>query len=138
MKLWKSNHNSHPDHAATSVIDYGCEMEGRLTFVGTLIVNGKFSGELISANTLIVGESGELEADVRAGTVILAGQVSGHITARERVELRKSARIFGDIVAPILILEEGVIFDGRCNMKGKDLQVIPLKTEEPHIIHKKA
>ena len=138
MKFWKSNRQKNPEHAATSVIDHGCEMEGRLTFVGTLIVNGKFSGELISSNTLIVGESGELEADVRAGTVILAGEISGHITARERVELRKSARIFGDIVSPVLVLEEGVIFDGRCNMKGKDLQVIPLKSEEPQPIHKKA
>ena len=138
MRFWKSTDKTDPEHTATSVIDYGCEMEGRLTFVGTLIVNGKFNGELISSNTLIVGESGELEADVRAGTVILAGQISGHITARERVELRKSARIFGDIVSPILVLEEGVIFDGRCNMKGKDLQVIPLKTEEPQVLHKKA
>jgi len=141
MRLWKSQQRKDPEHAATSVIDQGCQMEGRLTFVGTLIVNGKFKGELISSNTLIVGESGELEAEVRAGTVILAGQISGHVTARERVELRKTARVFGDIVSPVLILEEGVIFDGRCNMKGKDvkeLQVIPLKSDEHQAIHKKA
>ncbi len=138
MWFWKSNHSSDPDQVATSVIDQGCQFEGRLTFVGTLIVNGKFQGELISSNTLIVGESGELEADVRAGTIILAGQISGHITARERVELRKTARIFGDIISPVLVLEEGVIFDGRCNMKGKDPQVIPLKSDEPQVIHKKA
>ena len=138
MWFWKSNHSYDPDQAATSVIDQGCQFDGRITFVGTLIVNGKFQGELISSNTLIVGESGEVEADVRAGTIIIAGQISGHVTARERVELRKTARIFGDIVAPVLVLEEGVIFDGRCNMKGKDVQVIPLKSDEPQVIHKKA
>lgn len=138
MWFWKFNQNVDPDQAATSVIDQGCIMEGRLSFVGTLIINGKFQGELISSNTLIVGESGELEADVHAGTIILAGKISGQITARERVELHKTARIYGDIVAPILVLEEGVVFDGRCNMKGKDIQVIPLKTEEHQNFHKKA
>ena len=141
MRFWRTHQRKDPEQTATSVIDEGCQMEGRLTFVGTLIVNGKFKGELISSNTLVVGESGELEAEVRAGTIILAGQISGHITARERVELRRTARIFGDIVSPVLILEEGVIFDGRCSMKGKDvkeLQVIPLKSEEHQAVHKKA
>ncbi|NIO09446.1 MAG: polymer-forming cytoskeletal protein [Deltaproteobacteria bacterium] len=126
MWRWRKD-KLHPDHEATSVIDAGCEFDGRLNFVGTLIVNGKFKGELVSSSTLVVGEAGELEAEVRAGTVILAGQISGHITAKERVELRKTARMYGDIVSPVLVLEEGVIFDGHCNMKGKDVQVIQLK-----------
>ncbi len=137
MWRWKKK-NLHPDHEATSVIDQGCQFDGRLSFVGTLIVNGKFKGELISSSTLVVGETGELEAEVRAGTIILAGQVSGHITARERVELRKSARIYGDIVSPVLILEEGVIFDGHCNMKGKEVQVIQLKGDDSQHSDKRA
>jgi len=137
MGFWKRK-RLHPDHEATSVIDQGCHFEGRLTFVGTLIVNGKFQGELISSSTLIVGEAGELEADVRGGTIILAGQVSGHITARERVELRKTARIYGDIISPVLVLEEGVIFDGHCNMKGKDVQVIQLKGDDGQHSDKRA
>ena len=137
MWRWRKN-NLHPDHEATSVIDQGCQFDGRLTFVGTLIVNGKLKGELISSSTLVVGETGEVEADVRAGTVILAGQLSGHITARERVELHKSARIYGDIVSPVLILEEGVIFDGHCSMKGKEVQVIQLKAEEGQHSEKRA
>ena len=137
MWRWKKN-KVHPDHEATSVIDEGCQFDGRLNFVGTLIVNGNFKGELVSSSTLVVGETGEVEADVRAGTVILAGQVSGHITARERVELRKSARVYGDIISPVLVLEEGVIFDGHCNMKGKDVQVIQLKGEDGQHYEKRA
>ena len=137
MWRWKKK-SLHPDHEATSVIDQGCQFDGRLSFVGTLIVNGKFKGELISSSTLVVGETGELEAEVRAGTIILAGQVSGHITARERVELRKSARIYGDIVSPVLMLEEGVIFDGHCNMKGKEVQVIQLKGDDSQHSDKRA
>ena len=112
MQLWKSKVNSH--HAATSVIDHGCEAEGRLAFVGTVALNGKFHGELLSADTLLLGEQAEVEAQVEVGVGIISGQIKGNITARERVELARSARIFGNISAPVLVLEEGAVFDGQC------------------------
>jgi len=107
-----------------SVLDQGCELEGRLTFSGTLVLNGKFQGELLSSDTLIVGENGDLKADVQVGVAIVSGQLSGHITAKERVELRSTARMYGDIVTPVLVLEEGVIFDGHCKMKGNALKAV--------------
>ena len=121
MWRWKRNSSAH-NHASTSVIDQGCELEGRLSFVGTLVLNGKFRGELLSSDTLLVGETGELEADVQVGIAIVNGQVRGNIMARERVELRAAARVYGDIVTPVLVLEEGVVFDGRCKMKNEEPQ----------------
>lgn len=112
MHLWKSKSNSH--HAATSVIDHGCEAEGRLAFVGTLALNGRFHGELLSTDTLLLGEQAEVEAQVEVGVGIISGQIKGNIIARERVELARSARIFGNISAPILVLEEGAVIDGQC------------------------
>ena len=123
MWRWRGN-SSAPDHASTSVIDQGCELEGRLTFVGTLVLNGKFRGEIFSSDTILVGETGQLEAEVQVGVAIVSGQVTGNIIARERVELRGSARIFGDIVTPVLVLEEGVVFDGRCKMKTEELRAV--------------
>ena len=123
MWRWRGN-SSAPDHASTSVIDQGCELEGRLTFVGTLVLNGKFRGEIFSSDTILVGETGQLEAEVQVGVAIVSGQVTGNIIARERVELRGSARIFGDIVTPVLVLEEGVVFDGRCKMKNEELRAV--------------
>ena len=62
--MWHRRRNSSaPDRAATSVINQGCRFEGRLTFVGVLIVNGMFQGELISSGTVIVGETGVVQAD---------------------------------------------------------------------------
>lgn len=119
MWRWKRN-GLGPGADATSVIDQGCELEGRLTFAGTLVLNGKFRGEVCSADTLLVGETAEVEAQIRVGTAIISGQVTGNITARERVELRGGARILGDIVTPVLVLEEGVLFDGRCQMRGEE------------------
>ena len=66
----------------------------------------------------------ELHADVQVGVAIISGQISGHVTAREYVEIKGTARIIGDIVSPVLVLEEGVIFNGRCKMKGEELQVV--------------
>ncbi len=117
MWRWKADPTASAQNS-TSVIDQSCEMEGRFRFAGTLIINGKFRGELLSPDTLLVGESAELEAEVRVGTVIVNGSVIGNITARERVELRAGARIAGGIVTPALVLEEGVVFDGRCSMIG--------------------
>jgi cytoskeletal protein CcmA (bactofilin family) len=120
--MWRWNNNGPAsDKNSTSVIDRGCELEGRFRFSGTLVINGKFRGELHSSDTLLVGESAELEAQVRVGAAIISGRVTGSVTARERVELRASARIAGDIVTPSLVLEEGVVFDGRCSMIGTDI-----------------
>jgi cytoskeletal protein CcmA (bactofilin family) len=123
MWRWRKN-GSTAAHASTSIFDQGCELEGRLNFVGTLVLNGKFRGELLSSDTLLVGETGQLEADAQVGVAIVSGQITGNVLARERVELRRTARVSGDIVTPVLVLEEGVVFDGRCKMKNEELQAV--------------
>jgi cytoskeletal protein CcmA (bactofilin family) len=104
--------------ALSGFIDEGSEIEGRYRFSGTVMVNGRFNGEITSGDTLIVGEKGVLRATVRAGTVVVNGEVTGNVHASERVELRGQARLFGDVEAPVVVVEEGVIFQGRCRMAG--------------------
>lgn len=123
MWRWRASAST-PNEDSTSVIDQGCEVEGRLRFDGTLVLNGRFRGELVSSDTLLVGETGQLEAEVevQVGVAIVSGQITGNIVARERVELRGKARIFGDILTPVLVLEEGVVFDGRCRMRSEEVR----------------
>jgi cytoskeletal protein CcmA (bactofilin family) len=131
MKLWKGLRST-TSSGATSVIDEGCELSGQLTFVGTLIVNGRFKGEIESADTLLIGESGDLESDVRVGVAIIGGRVRGTITAEQKVVLRPTARVVGEIKAPSLLLEEGMVFDGHCAMKEElrgTVEKFPLKQE---------
>lgn len=117
--MWRwSGNSSDSDHGSTSVLDRDCDVEGRLRFTGTFIINGKFRGEVVSPGTLLVGESAEIEGDIRVATAIVSGQVVGNIAARERVELRAGARITGDLITPALVLEEGVAFDGNCRMRS--------------------
>jgi cytoskeletal protein CcmA (bactofilin family) len=121
----------------TAFIDEGSEMEGRYTFRGTVMLNGAFKGEISSEDTLIIGERAVLHADVRVGRLTVSGQVTGNLSATERVELRRTARVAGDVQAPVVVVEEGVLFDGHCRMSRpapvaetaspRDLAVVPLK-----------
>lgn len=113
--MWKK---SRPGgrHELTAFIDEASEIEGKYTFNGTLMLNGKFRGEIASTDTLVIGEKAVVHAHVRAGIILVSGQVVGNLVATQRVELHGAARVFGDIEAPIVVLEEGVLFDGHCRM----------------------
>lgn len=117
--MWRRSRNaSATNRAGTSFIDDSCEVEGQLRVAGTLVLNGKFRGELAMTGTLLVGEAAEVEAEVRARVVIVNGRVKGNIAADERVELRRTAHVVGDITTPVMVLQEGVIFDGHCRMNA--------------------
>src|SRR5262245_12736207 len=100
----------------TAFIDEASEIEGKYTFSGTVMLNGRFSGEICSNDTLIIGEKGVVNATIRAGVVLVSGEVVGNIMGGERVELRGNARVTGDVEAPVVVLEEGVIYHGHCRM----------------------
>jgi len=111
----------------TAFIDEGSDIEGTYAFSGTVMLNGKLTGEIVSNDTLIVGEKGVVRANIRAGVVLVSGEVVGNVLATERVELRGKARVFGDIETPVVVVEEGVLFEGHCRMtKGKPAETAPL------------
>jgi cytoskeletal protein CcmA (bactofilin family) len=121
----------------TAFIDEGSEIEGRYTFSGTVMLNGRFKGEISTTDTLIIGDKGVMNGDVRAGQVLIRGEVVGNVSATERVELKRTARVFGDVEAPVVVVEEGVLFEGHCRMTKanpntdslptRDLSVVPIK-----------
>jgi cytoskeletal protein CcmA (bactofilin family) len=100
----------------TAFLDEGSDIEGKYTFTGTVLLNGKFQGEIASPDTLIIGERGVVNATVRAGTLVVNGELVGNVHASERVELTGKARVFGDLESPIVVLDEGVMFEGHCRM----------------------
>ena len=100
----------------TGFIDEASQIEGKYTFSGTVMLNGRFKGEIESKDTLIVGEKGVVSATIRAGVVLVNGEVIGNVYGHERVELRGTARVTGDVEAPVIVVEEGVHFDGHCRM----------------------
>jgi cytoskeletal protein CcmA (bactofilin family) len=103
----------------TAFIDEGSEIEGKCTFAGTVMVNGTIRGESASTDTVIVGEKGIVQANVQADTIFVSGQVVGNLVAAQRLEMRGAARVSGDIEAPVVVMEEGVFFQGHCQMGPK-------------------
>ncbi len=109
----------------------GTEFKGVLSFEGTIRVDGKIEGEVISKDTLIAGDGAFLQGEISVGTIISSGKVVGNINASQQVHLLAPANIQGNIKTPKLIIEEGVTFDGKCEMAGEkrsaEQKVVALK-----------
>ncbi len=103
---------------------------GVLSFNGAVRIDGKMDGEVHTDDTLIVGETGTLEADITAGTVICRGKIKGTIKASKRIEIHTNSEVIGSIAAPSLLVEDGAIFDGNCNMTGSEGKIIKLVQNE--------
>jgi cytoskeletal protein CcmA (bactofilin family) len=105
--------------AISTFLGPDAEIEGAIAFQGSIRLDGKLRGDISSdQGTLIVGESGQIEAAVKVDTVIVKGVVTGTIQARERIELHPPARVTGDIAAPVIAIAAGVVFNGKCTMSG--------------------
>lgn len=100
----------------------GCIYEGKLTFEGRVRIDGKFTGEIFSNDTLEVGPDAEIEAEIDVANCIIAGHVDGNIKARVRCDLRTPGVILGNITAPIITMDEGVRFDGEMRMVNQALE----------------
>jgi cytoskeletal protein CcmA (bactofilin family) len=98
----------------------GAEFKGILTFEGTVRIDGKLDGEVISRDTLVIGESAEVKAEISVGTLVVSGTVRGNVTASNRIEAHRPARIHGNLKTPALSIEEGVLFEGSCTMSEKE------------------
>jgi cytoskeletal protein CcmA (bactofilin family) len=103
---------------------------GSLTFEGTVRIDGRFDGQVITEHTLVVGETGRLLADVNAGTVICKGKIEGTVIATQRIEIHSTGQIVGAIKAKALHIEAGGILDGQCDMSGQGKKIVALKKKE--------
>ncbi|HLU68871.1 MAG TPA: polymer-forming cytoskeletal protein [Kofleriaceae bacterium] len=101
-----------------TLLGRGSEFEGKLTFEGTVRIDGTLRGEVFSDDVLIVGEGARVEAEIDVGEIIIQGTVVGNIRAKRSIEILQPGRVKGDITTPSLQIDKGVIFEGRCFMEG--------------------
>jgi cytoskeletal protein CcmA (bactofilin family) len=101
-----------------ALLGRGSEFEGKLTFEGTVRIDGKFTGTIVTNDVLVVGEGAKIQAEVNCGTIIIHGEVQGDVRAKSAVELHHPARMKGNIETPSLMIEKGVTFEGQCKMDG--------------------
>ena len=114
------------DHIST-LLGVGTAIEGTLTFKDTIRLDGSVTGKIVSEKgTVIIGERATVDAEIRVGAAIVKGTVNGHIQAVDRIEVYPPAKITGNIQAPVVAIETGVVFNGNCSMA----KPIPLPSEQ--------
>ncbi|MDI6845261.1 MAG: polymer-forming cytoskeletal protein [Candidatus Saccharicenans sp.] len=96
------------------LIDHGTELKGELNFKGSFRIEGYFQGKINSDSMLIVGEKGKVEADVKVGQLIINGEIKGNLQARDRIEVHSKGRVFGTLITPRLVVEEGAYLEATC------------------------
>ena len=96
------------------------EFEGKLTFSGAVRIDGHFRGEIITEGTLIVGETAVIESNVHASHVFISGEIRGNILGDKRIEIHAPGKVCGNIQAPVVVIDQGVMFDGHCRMTEKE------------------
>src|SRR5580765_8890258 len=102
----------------TTLLGRGATFEGKLTFEGTVRVDGRFKGEVFSEDTLVIGEGALVEAEIDVGEVIIQGTVVGNIKAKRSIEIHAPGRVKGDLHTPALVIDKGVMFEGRSFMES--------------------
>lgn len=113
MKLVKDNNSDN----VSGLLGKGMEVTGDIVFTDRLQVEGRIVGKLISEKgTLIIGETGRVEAQVEVSVCVIHGTLQGNVDARSRVEIRKTSRVNGDLTTPVMLIEEGAIFNGTIGM----------------------
>jgi len=109
----------------TSFLGSGVNIEGTIEFQNTIRLDGNVKGKICSNNgTLIIGEKAVVNAEIIVGVAIITGAVNGTIDARKRIEVYPPARVVGDIQAPAVLIEAGVMFNGNCSMKARKIPSI--------------
>ena len=109
---------------AHCVIGEGSVFEGKFYVSGSILIEGKFQGDIKTDDQVIVGPSGKVKTDIIAKKVTIAGTIIGNITATEEVNLLQSGKVLGNIATPKLIVEPGVITEGKVKItSGNDTNV---------------
>jgi len=122
MTLFKGDRTVRPaavqaEGQLAAVIEPGIDIEGKLRAAGgTVRLNSRFKGEIVSEGTIVVAEHGDVEAAIQAKVICIAGKVTGNVHATERLEIKDHGVLMGDIHTPVLTVEPGGYFEGECQM----------------------
>ncbi|MGH7948272.1 MAG: bactofilin family protein, partial [Candidatus Binataceae bacterium] len=124
--------------------DKGSKINGKISFDGPARIDGQVDGEINAKENLTIGETAVVTAQIKAASVTVAGKLSGDISASQRIEIRPSARVLGNLAAPVLVIHEGATFEGHCSMQPEsahESKITVFPKEErlaPAAVHKQA
>jgi cytoskeletal protein CcmA (bactofilin family) len=105
------------DQQVETVIGKGTKIQGTITADSGVRIDGQLDGDLTSSGDVLVGDSGVLNAEFKARNAVIAGIVKGNVEVSGKLELMPTAKLYGDIKVGMLIIGEGAIFKGACEMR---------------------
>jgi len=106
------------DNTMDTIIGKDTLITGTIDVKGALRVDGTIKGKIICSDCVTVGATGMVEADIESNTAIIAGHMIGNVETVDKVELQAKCELEGDIKTKSLVIEQGAVFCGACNMKG--------------------
>jgi cytoskeletal protein CcmA (bactofilin family) len=120
MSIWRDGTEGERIMAEnlSTIIGKDSLFTGTMEVKGTLRVDGRIKGKIICDETISIGVTGEVEADIDAKIVVVAGTVVGNIHTSDKIEMQAKAKVLGDLITKGIVIEQGAIFHGSCQMKG--------------------
>ena len=94
----------------------GVVLKGEIHVEGTVRIDGRLDGEIQTKGQVIIGEDGLVHGTITCGTLVSSGRIKAKVTANERVQLLKTATLIGEILTPVLTMEEGAKLQGTTDM----------------------
>jgi cytoskeletal protein CcmA (bactofilin family) len=115
-KFIMKNKKYRGEEGLNTIVGKGSVVEGTLQIEGEIRVDGTVKGKISSTESLTVGNGGVVEADLNTKVAVIGGNVNGHVFASEKIELQSKGVVEGEITTKNLVVEEGAILHGQCNM----------------------
>lgn len=120
-----------------ALLGAGSVFDGKLHFEGQVRIDGTFTGEITTTDTLVIGEGAKVSATINCGSVEIKGDITGNVNASDSIVLRATARVQADIYAPSLVIDKGAVFEGNSRMSGGARSMVTVAAAERRERHKK-
>ena len=104
-----------------TILGKGTKFEGKVEVQHSLRIDGRFEGDVITTETLVIGKDGEVIGNTKAKDVIIGGKLNGTVVAEGKIVLESKAEFRGEMKTNKLVIDEGAIFEGNCSMSGDKL-----------------
>jgi len=127
----KKTNNNEVDGLMNTIIGKDTVITGTLDIKGALRVDGTVKGKVLCSDCVTVGATGLVEAEIEADSAIIAGRMVGNVTTTEKIELQAKCEMEGDLRTKSLVIEQGAVFCGACNMKDTKPNLGFLAPEKP-------
>ncbi len=115
-----------------SIIGSGTEVRGELKGSGNIRIDGFFEGRILCEGSLYIGKNGHVSGEISVDSVVVGGKVYGNVEAKNKLEIITGGQLFGDIKARQVVIAEGVVFEGNCDMGvgGKRPKPVEIVTDD--------